>query len=56
MYPRSMFYVKIRKNIAIFFHLKIMILTAVENCSISHGRVFVMIEQVIGITDDKSVN
>ena len=38
MYPQSMFWAKIRKNI-IFFHLKINIFTAVKYCCILHGRV-----------------
>ena len=41
MYPRSMFWAKIRKNITIF-HLKIIIFKVVKNRSILHGRVFVM--------------
>ena len=41
MYPQSMFLAKSMKNIKIF-HLKIIAFTAVNNCCILHGRVFVM--------------
>ena len=41
VYPRSMFWAKIRKNIT-FIHLKIAIFTAVKYCSILHGHVCVM--------------
>ena len=40
---RTMFCAKIRKNITIF-HLKIIIFTAVKNCCILHGRVYVISE------------
>ena len=38
------------KNI-IFFHLKIIVFTAMENCSILHGRVFVMSCTVDALVD-----
>ena len=41
MYPQSMFWAKIRKNV-ISFHLYIIISTAVKYCSILHRRVCVM--------------
>ena len=41
MYPQSMFYSKNKKNIT-FFHLKIIIFTALKNHSVWHGHVFVM--------------
>ena len=45
MYRRSMFRAKIRKISVFFFHLKIIVLTAVKKCSILHRRVFVTITQ-----------
>ena len=42
MYPPSMFRAKIRKKYVLFFHLKIIVLTAVKNCSILRRRVILM--------------
>ena len=41
MYPQSMFWAKIRKT-SHFFICKIIFFTAMKNCSILHGDVFVM--------------
>ena len=41
VYPRSMFWAKIRK-ISHLFHLKVIIFTTVKYCSILHGHVCVM--------------
>ena len=49
VYPRSMFWAKIRKNIT-FFHLKIIIFTTVNCCSKLHGDVRVMLMMVIDTT------
>ena len=48
MYPQSMFQAKIRKKKNTIFHLKIIYFTAVKNCSILHGRVFVMVKHRCG--------
>ena len=40
MYPRSMFWAK--NEHFHFFHLKIIVFTAVKNCCILHGRVIIM--------------
>ena len=34
---------KNKKNIFFFFHLKIIIFTAVKNCNVLNGHVFVMV-------------
>ena len=41
VYPQSIIWAKKEENITIF-HLKIIILTAVKNCYVLHGHVFVM--------------
>ena len=51
MYPHIMFLAKIRKNITIF-HLKIIVFTAVKNCSILHGHVFVMPLNITGSSQE----
>ena len=39
---------KNKKNVTIF-HLKIFVFTAVENCSILHGHVFVVLNEPISL-------
>ena len=52
MYPQSMLRAKIRKNIT-FFHLKIIIFTAVKYCSILHGRICVICNIKVGFEGSK---
>ena len=54
MYPQSMFCTKMGKKVT-FFHLKIIIFTALKNRSVLHGRVFVFVDQQQGNETDCSV-
>ena len=44
MYPKFMFYREKIRKYQDFFHLKIIVFTAVKSCSILHRRVIVMVQ------------